>query len=60
MAFKLTGQAHAKALALPSARLFDPRGKGHAMKEWVHVDIADVSTLQELAQNAFAYVVEQK
>ena len=59
LAFKLTGPPHAKALALPGARLFDPRGQGHAMKEWVHVDVTDTSVLQELAQSAFAYAVEQ-
>lgn len=60
MAFKLTGEAHARALALPGARLFDPRGKGQAMKEWVHVDPADDKVLQDLARDAYAYaVVEQ-
>ena len=58
LAFKLTGQAHAKALGLPGARLFDPRGKGHAMKEWVHVDVTDSNGLQDLAKHAFRYVVE--
>jgi hypothetical protein len=59
LAFKLTGQAHSDALALPGARLFDPRGKGHAMKEWVHVGVLEAGVVQELAKSAFAYAVEQ-
>jgi hypothetical protein len=59
MVFKLSGEAHAKALALPGARLFDPRGKGQAMKEWVHVDPPDEIVLQDLAQDAYAYAVVQ-
>jgi hypothetical protein len=35
--FKLTGDAHAAALAVPGAQLFDPSGKGRPMKEWVQV-----------------------
>ncbi|RYY63290.1 MAG: hypothetical protein EOO12_12645 [Chitinophagaceae bacterium] len=37
MVFKLTGPAHAGALAVPGAKLFDPSGKGRPMKEWVQV-----------------------
>ena len=58
LAFKLTGEAHANALALPGARLFDPRGKGHAMKEWVHVDNADDGVLLDIARQAYAFVVK--
>ena len=35
MAFKLSGEAHKEALDIEGAHLFDPRGKGHPMKEWV-------------------------
>jgi hypothetical protein len=35
LVFKLAGVAHAEALALPNAHLFDPSGSGRAMKEWV-------------------------
>lgn len=37
MVFKLTGAAHAEALALPGAQLFDPSGKKRPMKDWVQV-----------------------
>ncbi|GAB4093935.1 hypothetical protein [Flaviaesturariibacter terrae] len=40
MVFKLTGPAHAAALAVAGARLFDPSGKGRPMKEWVQVPTA--------------------
>ncbi|MBX2803184.1 MAG: hypothetical protein KTR31_36225 [Myxococcales bacterium] len=33
--FKLGGDAHAEALALPGAVLFDPSGNGRPMKAWV-------------------------
>ena len=33
--FKLAGDAHAEALALDGAVLFDPGGKGRPMKAWV-------------------------
>src|SRR5690348_15926393 len=36
MVFKLGGAAHAKALALPGAQLFDPM-HGRPMKAWVEV-----------------------
>lgn len=35
--FKLEGPAHAQALALDGAVLFDPGGKGRPMKAWVVV-----------------------
>ena len=35
MVFKLRGEAHAQALALAGAQLFDPSGRGRPMKEWV-------------------------
>lgn len=35
MVFKLEGQAHADALGLKDSKLFDPSGKGRAMKAWV-------------------------
>ena len=37
MVFKLTGADHTQALILEGAHLFDPSGKGRAMKEWVQV-----------------------
>ena len=40
MVFKLTSQTHTEALALEGAQLFDPSGKGRAMKEWVQLPYA--------------------
>jgi hypothetical protein len=55
MVFKLTGPAHAQALALEGARLFDPMG-GRPMKEWVEVPEAQAKRWPELAEAALAYV----
>lgn len=56
MVFKLTGDPHNSALALKGARLFDPSGKGRAMKEWVQVPGAHKAKWKMLAQAAAAYV----
>jgi len=56
MVFKLEGAAHARALALAGAVLFDPSGKGRAMKEWVQVPYAHKKEWQQLAGAAYAYV----
>ena len=37
LVFKLFGDAHADALKLDGAVLFDPSGMGRAMKDWVVV-----------------------
>lgn len=37
MVFKLEGEAHADALSLDGAALFDPSKKGRPMKAWVQV-----------------------
>ena len=55
MVFKLAGDAHATAMALKGARLFDPSGKGRAMKEWVQVPGAHKTKWKTLAQDAVAY-----
>jgi hypothetical protein len=52
MAFKLTGEAHADALRIEGAHLFDPRGKGHPMKEWVQVPVAQAARWNHLARLA--------
>jgi hypothetical protein len=49
---KLTGAAHSEALQVEGARLFDPRGKGHPLKEWVRVPAAQSSTWGRFAQLA--------
>ena len=56
MVFKLTGDAHARALALKGAVLFDPSGAGRAMKEWVVVPKAHAKQWPALAAAALAYV----
>lgn len=56
MVFKLTGDAHKEALALKGAKLFDPSGKGRAMKEWVQVPFSSADKWGKLAKEAAAYV----
>jgi hypothetical protein len=48
MVFKLEGEAHAAALALPGAMLFDPSGMGRPMKAWVRVPLDQVSAWSRL------------
>jgi uncharacterized damage-inducible protein DinB len=52
VAFKLTGEAHAEALQVEGAHLFDPRGQGHAMKEWLQIPAAQSSTWSRFARLA--------
>ena len=53
MTFKLTdSKAHAEALALEGAQLFDPSGKGRPFKEWVQVPPAHAERWPELARRA--------
>ena len=56
MVFKLTGDVHAKALALKGAQLFDPSGKGRAMKEWVQVPATSSKEWNKLSEAAYEYV----
>jgi hypothetical protein len=56
VAFKLTGEAHAEALQVEGAYLFDPRGQGHPMKEWVQIPAAQSSTWSHFAKLACEYV----
>ncbi len=56
VAFKLTGEAHAEALQVEGAHLFDPRGQGHPMKEWVQIPEAQSSTWSHFARLACEYV----
>lgn len=60
MVFKLKTPTHTEALALPGARLFDPSGRGHPMKEWVEVPAAYASRWLELTREAFRYVDEAR
>jgi hypothetical protein len=54
--FKLTGDAHEKAMKLKGSKMFDPSGKGRAMKEWVEVTASNKSMYKELANSAMEYV----
>jgi hypothetical protein len=56
MVFKLTDKVHADALSLDGAELFDPSGKGRAMKEWVQVPYDYVAKWDKYAKAAYDYV----
>ena len=56
MTFKLSGGAHASALRLEGAHLFDPSGMGRPMKAWVVVPIAHAAEWERLAQLALAAI----
>lgn len=56
MVFKLSGDTHAEAIKLKGAKLFDPSGKGRAMKEWVQMPYAHSAKWSEYVKAAFAYV----
>jgi hypothetical protein len=56
MVFKLTGTPHAEALSLAGAKLFDPSGRGHPMREWVCVPSEHVGAWPSFAASALAYV----
>ena len=58
IAFKLTDpDAHAQALALAGAHLFDPSGKGRPFKEWVVVPPAHAAQWGQFAESAVVAVV---
>lgn len=57
MVFKLDGTAHAEAMALAGAHLFDPAGKGRAMKQWVQVPFEHQNQWAGLAKQACEYVL---
>jgi hypothetical protein len=54
MVFKLADDAHAEALGLPGAHLFDPSGMGRPMKAWVVVPPAHADRWEDLAELALA------
>ena len=56
MVFKLSGDAHAEALSLKGAMLFDPSHKGRPMKEWVQVPFLHSAKWEKYAKAAMAYV----
>ena len=57
MVFKLTGTDHTQALALEGAHLFDPSGKGRAMKDWVQVSFDHVAAWPSFSDAAHRYVL---
>jgi hypothetical protein len=52
--FKLSGAAHATALALQGSHLFDPGESGRPMKQWVVVPLAHRARYEELGRAAVA------
>ena len=58
MVFKLAGEEHQNALSLDGSELFDPSGKGRAMKEWVQVPYHYKEQWEGFAQSAMQYVSE--
>jgi hypothetical protein len=56
MVFKLSGDDHKTALAQKGAKLFDPSGKGRAMKEWVQVPFSSSKEWDKLATKSLKYV----
>jgi len=56
MVFKLDGKIHADAMALKGAKLFDPSGKGKAMKAWVQVPFEHKKRWSEFAGHAAEFV----
>lgn len=56
MTFKLPPTAHARALGLAGARVFDPSGMGRPMKEWVEVPAGAAGEWEALARQSLDYV----
>lgn len=56
MTLKLAGDVHAEALKLKGSKLFDPSGRGMAMKEWVQVPPAHSKQWNAFAESALQYV----
>ncbi len=53
MVFRLTDPAaHARALAVPSAHLFDPSGRGEVFRQWVVVPPEQADEWEVLAYDA--------
>jgi hypothetical protein len=53
MVFKLTDpEVHARALAVPGARLFDPSGQGKPFRQWVVVPPEHADEWEPLAAEA--------
>ncbi len=59
MVFKLAGEDHAKALALPNAKLFDPSGKGRPMKAWVQLNYETHAKWERFAHSALRSLIDK-
>ena|ERR1700741_1999307 len=55
MVFKLGTETHKKAMDLKGSKLFDPSGKGRAMKEWVQVKGIHKAEWKKFAGEAMKY-----
>jgi hypothetical protein len=57
LAFKLAGEAHADGLKVTGAHLFDPRGHGSPMKEWVQIPAEQSAEWDKFARLAYDTVL---
>lgn len=55
MVFKVADKNLKEALALNGSELFDPSGKGRAMKEWVQVPFENSEKWKKFAKAAMDY-----
>lgn len=60
MVFKLMGDTHKQAIGLSGSKLFDPSGKGRAMKEWVQVSKEHTNLWPQFAEAALKYATENR
>jgi hypothetical protein len=57
LAFKLADESHANGLKVAGAHLFDPRGRGNPMKEWVQIPAEQSSEWDKFAKLAYEYIL---
>ena len=56
LVFKLPKKSLEEALSLEGSSLWDPSGKGRAMKEWVQIPLQHRAKFEEYAKSAAEYV----
>lgn len=56
MIFKLGGDEHRAALALPGAQVWHPPGQKRAMSKWVQVPFVQAEHWPQLAEQSLAFV----
>jgi hypothetical protein len=56
MVFRLGGDAHSRALALPGAHVFDPSGTNRPMRQWVVVPPEHAESWDDFAREALGYL----